>query len=67
MLVLFSRNVIVGNRHASFKKLNPMLGSREFRYIRLFLQPLNYLAGWFWVLTRKYSNLRLAKYFRIHS
>ena len=67
VLVLFSRNVIVGNRHASFKKLNPMLGSREFRYIRLFLQPLNYLAGWFWVLTRKYSNLRLAKYFRIHS
>lgn len=66
LLVILSGASNLGKRHASFAKLNPMLGSRAFRWIRLFLQPLKYLARWFWVLTRKYSNLRLAKYFRIH-
>ena len=66
-VLLSTKDLTVGNRNASFAKLNPMLQSRAFRWIRLLLQPLNYLARWFWTLARKYSNLRLSKYFRIHS
>lgn len=67
LVLLISKNLTVGGRHASFAKLNPMLSSRAFRWIQLFLKPLKHLVRWLWVLTRKYSNLRLAKYFRIHS
>ena len=65
-VLLSTKDLTVGNRNVAFARLNTLVQSRAFHWIRLLLQPLNYVARWLWILARKYSNLRLAKYFRIH-